>query len=215
MLALKDVELSIGDGPDRRRIFDGLSMAFEDRRFHCLSGPSGSGKTTMLTLLAGIVLPESGQVVHHSVDLSALNARSRLTWRVNTVALAFQTNRLIDILTVAEHLALVGRIRNDPGAQARGENWLARFGLTDKMRHRPAQLSGGEKARVALAQALAAATPILLADEPTAALDNANAAFVAATLREHAETSGATIIAVSHDSAMIDAAHVKITLGKH
>jgi putative ABC transport system ATP-binding protein len=214
MMSINDIRLSIGDGQERRRLFDGLSLAFADRHFHCLSGPSGSGKTTVLSLLAGIVLPETGSVAHRGVRLSALNERGRRAWRVKTIALAFQTNRLIDILTVSEHLALVARIRGDPAAQARGEDWIARFGLAGKLRHRPAQLSGGEKARVALAQALAAATPVLLADEPTAALDNTNAAFVAATLRDYAETSGATVIAVSHDSAMIDAAHVHVTLGK-
>lgn len=214
MLALDDIRLCIGDGQDQRRIFDGLSLAFADHQFHCLSGPSGSGKTTVLSLLAGIVVPESGSVAHRGLRLSTLNAQARLAWRVKTIALAFQTNRLIDILTVSEHLALVARIRGDPDAQARGEAWIARFGLADKLRHRPAQLSGGEKARVALAQALAAATPVLLADEPTAALDSANAAFVAATLREYAESSGATVIAVSHDAAMIDLAHVNVSLGK-
>lgn len=214
MLALDDIRLSIGDGQDRRRIFDGLSLTFAESHFHCLSGPSGSGKTTVLSLLAGIVLPESGSVAHRGVQLSTMNTQARLAWRVKTIALAFQTNRLIDILTVSEHLALVARVRGDPAAQSRGENWIRRFGLADKLQHRPAQLSGGEKARVALAQALAAATPVLLADEPTAALDTHNATFVAATLREYAETSGATVIAVSHDKAMFDLAHANITLGK-
>ncbi len=214
MLLLDNIGLSIGDGQDRRRIFDGLSLRFADRHFHCLSGPSGSGKTTVLSLLAGIVLPESGSVAHLDVEVSAMSAQARLAWRVNTIALAFQTNRLIDILTVSEHLALVARVRADPAAQGRGESWIRRFGLADKLQHRPAQLSGGEKARVALAQALAAATPVLLADEPTAALDTQNASFVAATLREHAEHSGATVIAVSHDKAMFDQAHTNTTLGK-
>jgi putative ABC transport system ATP-binding protein len=214
MLVLDDIRLSIGDGQDRRRIFDGLSLTFADRCFHCLSGPSGSGKTTVLSLLAGIVLPDSGIVAHCGAHVSAMNVQARLAWRVKTIALAFQTNRLIDILTVSEHLALVARIRDDPAAQRRGENWIARFGLDNKLQHRPTQLSGGEKARVALAQALAAATPVLLADEPTAALDSHNATFVASTLREHAESSGATVIAVSHDKAMFDLAHKNITLGK-
>lgn len=214
MLLLDDIRLCIGDGGDRRRIFDGLSLHFADRQFHCLSGPSGSGKTTVLSLLAGIVLPDSGSVAHDGVRVSAMTGQARLAWRVKTIALAFQTNRLIDILTVSEHLALVARVRADPAAQDRGEHWIARFGLADKLRYRPAQLSGGEKARVALAQALAAATPILLADEPTAALDSNNANFVASMLREHAESSGATVIAVSHDKVMFDLAHKNITLGK-
>ena len=214
MLVLDDIRLSIGDGEDRRRIFDGLSLPFAEGQFHCLSGPSGSGKTTVLSLLAGIVLPDSGNIVHCGALVSTMNGQARLAWRVKTIALAFQTNRLIDILTVSEHLARVARLRDDSAAQGRGEYWIARFGLADKLQHRPAQLSGGEKARVALAQALAAATPVLLADEPTAALDSNNATFVASTLREHAESSGATVIAVSHDKAMFDLAHTNITLGK-
>ncbi|MEY2883579.1 MAG: hypothetical protein RL490_1303, partial [Pseudomonadota bacterium] len=195
VLALEGVALAIGSGAERQPILHGLSLDFGAGGFHCLGGPSGSGKTTVLSLLAGIVVPDSGHVRHQGQPLAA-DARARQLWRVRTVALAFQTNRLIDILTVAEHLALVARVRGDAGAVARGRDWIARFGLADKLGHRPAQLSGGEKARVALAQALAAATPVLLADEPTAALDSHNADFVARTLRDHAETAGATVIAV-------------------
>jgi putative ABC transport system ATP-binding protein len=214
MLSLEDIGLMIGDGIDRRWMFNGLSLGFGPGQFHCLSGPSGSGKTTILSMLAGIVIPERGSAVHAGVRLSELTPAARQTWRTAAVALAFQTNRLIDILSVAEHLALVARIRNDAVAEARGHDWLARFGLADKLGHRPGQLSGGEKARVALAQALAAATPLLFADEPTAALDSTNAAFVARTLRGHAETSGTTVVAVSHDRAMIDMAHQSVVLGK-
>jgi putative ABC transport system ATP-binding protein len=214
MLELQDINHSIGDGEGRRSLFTGLSLGFAPRQFHCLSGPSGSGKTTLLSMLAGIEIPDSGTVEHSQARLSALSDRERRIWRLKTVALAFQTNRLIDILTVSEHLSLVAKIRGDHQAVARGEQWIARFGLADKLRHRPAQLSGGEKARVALAQALAAATPILLADEPTAALDGRNAKFVAATLREHAECSGTTVIAVSHDTAMMELAHFNVVLGK-
>jgi putative ABC transport system ATP-binding protein len=214
MLSLEDIGLMIGDGHERRWMFNGLSLGFEPGQFHCLSGPSGSGKTTILSMLAGIVIPERGSAVHAGVRLSELTPAARQTWRTAAVALAFQTNRLIDILNVADHLALVARIRNDAAAEARGHDWLARFGLADKLRHRPGQLSGGEKARVALAQALAAATPLMFADEPTAALDSANARFVAETLRNHAETSGTTVVAVSHDQAMIEMAHHSVVLGK-
>jgi putative ABC transport system ATP-binding protein len=126
----------------------------------------------------------------------------------------FQTCRLIDVLDVAEHMALVARLRRQPAAQAAGIGLIDRLGLGDKLGHRPAQLSGGEKQRVALAQALAARPRILLADEPTAALDRANAEAVSACLRDYAETSGAVVIAVSHDAAMITAAHDEMRLSK-
>ncbi|QMW23413.1 ABC transporter ATP-binding protein [Sandaracinobacteroides saxicola] len=213
-LRLEGVAHAMGEGAARRAVLAKADRAFVPGRFACLTGPSGAGKTTMLSILAGVVLPEEGVVRHGAVAVSALGEAGRLDWRRRQVGMVFQTNRLIDILTVDEHLQMVARLRGRPEAVAAGRDWLVRLGLADKGSQRPGQLSGGEKARVALAQALAVEPAVLLADEPTAALDRANAEMVAAALHTYAEREGRIVVAVSHDAAMIGAAHDEVRLEK-
>jgi len=214
MMQLHDVTYSLPEGNQRRLLLNQLSLAFAPGRFACITGPSGTGKTTILSLLAGVVAPDAGCVLDKDVDISSLSPEERSAWRRASVGLVFQTCRLIDVLTVGDHLALVARLRQAPGSLATGTRMLARLGLADKLGHRPGQLSGGEKQRVALAQALASHPRIVLADEPTAALDRENALFVAHTLHQYAETTGAVVVAVSHDAAMIESAHDQVALSK-
>jgi putative ABC transport system ATP-binding protein len=118
----------------------------------------------------------------------------------------FQTSRLVAVMDVVQHIRLAAAVRRQPDAIARGADLLAALGMGDKLNQLPAQLSGGEKQRVAIAQALCAQPDVLLADEPTAALDQANAELVAYTLRSYARERNAVVICVSHDRAVIDAA---------
>jgi putative ABC transport system ATP-binding protein len=214
MLRLDAVDYKLADAGVQRLLLNRLCVDFAPGRFACITGPSGTGKTTILALLAGVVTPDAGRVMDGDIDIAALPAAQRGAWRRASVGLVFQTCRLIDVLTVADHMALVARLRNLPGAEAAGARLLARLGLAGKAAHRPGQLSGGEKQRVALAQALAAAPRIVLADEPTAALDRDNAGVVARSLRDYAEASGAVVVAVSHDQVMIDFAHNEVRLSK-
>jgi putative ABC transport system ATP-binding protein len=214
MMRLAGVDFSIADAGQRRPLLTGLSLDFADGRFTCITGPSGTGKTTILSLLAGVCVPDAGQVLDDGRDIAGFTDAGRVAWRRQRVGLVFQTCRLIDVLTAEEHMDMVARLRGAPAAAADGRTLLVQLGLADKLGHRPAQLSGGEKQRVALAQALAARPAILLADEPTAALDAGNAAFVAQTLKAYAETTGAVVAAVSHDAAMISTAHDQRVLVK-
>jgi putative ABC transport system ATP-binding protein len=214
MMALEAIEHRLVEGGSSRLLLGNFSAQFAPGCFTCLTGPSGTGKTTILSLLAGVVVPHAGQVLDGSTNVGVLDERGRAAWRRARVGLVFQTCRLIDVLTAAEHMQLVARLRGQPSAETRGLALLERLGLADKAQARPRQLSGGEKQRVALAQALASCPPILLADEPTAALDRDNALMVAAALRAHAEDTGAVVVAVSHDAAMIDGAHARVVLQK-
>ena len=214
MMQLAGIDHRLEDGGAARLLLSGFSAQFAPGCFTCITGPSGTGKTTILSLLAGVVPAQAGRVLDGATDVSAMDERGRSAWRRARVGLVFQTCRLIDVLTAAEHMALVARLRKAPGAEARGVALLAALGLAGKEQARPGQLSGGEKQRVALAQALACRPPILLADEPTAALDRDNALMVAAALRAHAEDTSAVVVAVSHDAAMIDGAHARVVLQK-
>lgn len=214
MAALRLVGVShiAGTGAGRMPVLAALDIAFQPGRFACLSGPSGAGKTTALSILAGVVTPSLGEVWHGDRAISPLPDIARREWRRRHVGLIFQTCRLFDILSAEEHMALVARLRGSPAALGAGRGWLQRLGLGDRMHHRPGQLSGGEKQRVALAQALAAAPSVLLADEPTAALDAPNAEAVARTLADYAAETGAVVVAVSHDRSMFEAAHQRVEL---
>jgi putative ABC transport system ATP-binding protein len=211
-LILNDVAHAIVEGAQRQPVLASLTRCFAPGTFTCVAGPSGAGKTTLLSIIAGVVAPTSGSVSHGATPVTSLSHRQRQQWRSKDVALVFQTCRLIDVLTVAEHMALVGRLRGRPAATASGLAWVEKLGLGHRLSQRPADLSGGEKQRVALAQALAAAPSLLLADEPTAALDPVNARTVAEAIGHYARDTGAVVIAVSHDATMFDAASDRLQL---
>jgi putative ABC transport system ATP-binding protein len=211
-LILTDVAHAIVEGAQRQPVLASLTRRFVPGTFTCVAGPSGAGKTTLLSIIAGVVTPSSGKVSHGATPVTSLSHRQRQQWRSKEVALVFQTCRLIDVLTVAEHMALVGRLRGRPDATTSGLAWVEKLGLGHRLSQRPADLSGGEKQRVALAQALAAAPRLLLADEPTAALDPVNARTVAEAIGHYARDFGAVVIAVSHDATMFDAATDRLHL---
>ncbi|KAB7643916.1 ABC transporter ATP-binding protein [Polymorphobacter fuscus] len=211
-LILNEVAHAIVEGAQRQPVLASLTWSFARGTFTCVSGPSGAGKTTLLSIIAGVVAPTLGTVSHGTTPVTSLSHRQRQQWRSKEVALVFQTCRLIDVLTVAEHMALVGRLRGRPDATTSGLAWVEKLGLGHRLSQRPADLSGGEKQRVALAQALAAAPSLLLADEPTAALDPVNARTVAEAIGHYARESGAVVIAVSHDATMFDAASDRLQL---
>lgn len=210
-LAMEGVDYRIDAG---QALITGLSAVFAAGRVACLTGPSGAGKTTVLSLLGGIAVPQSGRVVHGGRPVSAESTAARRAWRTANLGFVFQTCRLIDVLTVREHMALVARLRGDAEAEAAGVAMACDLGLADKLESLPGALSGGEKQRVALAQALAHRPAIVLADEPTAALDRANAVAVAVALGEYARRERAVVVAVSHDAVLIDAADDIVQLQK-
>ena len=211
-LALEAVSYALDDGGGRRMLLDGFSHIFSPGELTCLTGPSGCGKTTILSLLAGVCTPLAGDVRFGETRVSAASNLARRDWRRVNVGMIFQTCRLIDVLTVAGHMALVARVRDDPDAETEGLRLARAFGLSPRIDQRPAQLSGGEKQRVALAQALASRPAIVLADEPTAALDRENGARVTDALISFARDRNAVVVAVSHDPAMIDAADTVVRL---
>ncbi len=205
-LRLEGISHAMAEAGRMKPVLAALSHAFDAGSFHVVGGPSGAGKTTLLSILALTVRPTGGAVLWRGQDLSALKPAMQAEWRRSNLGMIFQTSRLVSVMNVAQHITLAAMIRRQGAAVARGEALLETLGMADKRQQFPAQLSGGEKQRVAIAQALASQPPVLLADEPTAALDGTNAALVAQTLRTYAREHGAVVICVSHDSTVIDAA---------
>ena len=213
-LVATDLGLRIKDGASFKETLAPFSATFTPGRFHAVSGPSGAGKTTLLSLLSLVVAPTNGSVAWNGEEVTRRSAQDSALWRRRHVGLMFQHCRLMSLLSVGEHIALVSRLRSTPTARENGLELLGMLGMADKVDLLPAQLSGGEKQRLALAQALCAGPEIVLADEPTAALDKANSEAVASTLRDYAKTRNAVVVCVTHDKAVSARADAIIELTK-
>lgn len=167
-----------------------------------LLGPSGSGKSTLINIITGLRTPTSGEVTIDGQPMSRLSAPARDALRRRTVAVVFQTLRLVSALSVRQNLALAQNLaqgRADAGAI---EDLIDRVGLRHRADARPRELSQGEAQRAAIARALCARPLLLVADEPTSALDDDNAEAMAQLLVSSADATGATLLIATHDNRL-------------
>jgi putative ABC transport system ATP-binding protein len=178
----------------------GVSFKLEAGDFVALMGPSGCGKSTLLHLIGGMDRPTSGRVMLGDVALDALNEEELARLRRKKIGFVFQFFNLLPTLTVAENVALPLMLDGTRGheAQRRAADLLERVGLGDRARHFPAELSGGEMQRVAVARAIIAEPELLLADEPTGNLDSDNGELVMTMLAQLNRDLGITIILATH-----------------
>jgi putative ABC transport system ATP-binding protein len=163
-------------------------------------GPSGCGKTTLLHLLAGLIPAASGEVNVDGKDLRSLKGSKLDRWRGANVGIVLQALHLIPHLSVRDNLRLAQHLAHAPQSDAAIAEALAALGVADKAARRPDQLSQGEQQRVAIARAVVNGPKLLLADEPTASLDDASAERSVTLLLETAARSGATLVVATHDS---------------
>jgi ABC-type lipoprotein export system ATPase subunit len=207
------LELSRAYG--RRPVFSALSAAFPAGRLTAVTGPSGSGKSTLVHLLAGLDVPTSGEVVLLGTPLSPLDAAARAELRRSHVALVQQGTDLVPFLDAREtvELALLRRGRGRTDARRDAASALAAVGLAELARQRVGKLSMGERQRVAIARALAAQPRLLLADEPTARLDEANARAIGTLFAALALETGAAVVCATHDQVLIERAAAEVELG--
>ncbi len=171
-----------------------------------ITGPSGSGKSTLLGLLAGLDRPSSGRVLLDGRDLSNLTEDGRAQVRAESVGFVFQSFHLIPTLTARENVQVPLELRGENG-RARADELLQRVGLGDRGHHYPAQLSGGEQQRVAVARAFANRPKLLFADEPTGNLDAVNGQNVVELLSELNLELGTTVVLVTHEPDLAARAH--------
>lgn len=185
---------------------DGVSAAFAAGQFHVLTGPSGSGKTTLLHLVAGLERPDSGTIVVLDHDLTALSRADLARFRRRQVAMIAQTPALVSFLTATENVLLAATLHGiDPKqATAFAQETLRDVGLEPRADYRVDALSKGERQRVALARALVSKPALLLADEPTANLDQDNAVTMARMLARIAHERHTTVICATHDPMVIE-----------
>ena len=163
-------------------------------------GASGSGKTTLLHILAGLVRPSGGEVEVFDTDILSLEGTRLDAWRGANVGIVLQALHLVKHLTVRDNLRLAQYLAHLPQDEARVADTLGALGVADKAARKPAQLSQGEQQRVAIARAVVNRPRLLLADEPTANLDDAAAEAAIALLAEQAGRYGATLVVATHDA---------------
>ncbi len=179
---------------------DGLDLEIARGELICVRGPSGSGKTTLLFAIGGMQRPSSGTVRVADTDVYALDFARRAAFRARHVGFVFQTFHLVPYLDAADNVRLACDPDGRPPGRSEAEEALARVGLADRARHRPSELSAGEQQRTAIARALVSRPAVLLADEPTGNLDEANAAGVL-DLFETFRDEGGTVVMVTHGRA--------------
>ncbi len=192
------------------RALDGLSFNVDAAEWVALMGPSGSGKTTLINILGGLDKLNSGRVVVDGVDLSKLGENEMVRYRAEKVGFVFQQFHLVPYLNALENVMLAQYFHSVTD-EKQAEEALRRVGMGERMTHLPAQLSGGEQQRVAIARALINQPKIILADEPTGNLDEANEEIVLKIFRELHE-AGHTILMVTHDPDIARQADRRIEL---
>jgi len=167
-----------------------------------LAGPSGSGKTTLLSIIGCVLSATSGALELFGEDVTRLKAKELPALRLSSIGFVFQGHNLIASLSAVDNVALTLRMQGVAvsKATARAKELLDRVGLAGKLSSMPNELSGGQRQRVAIARALAGSPPLLLADEPTAALDAKSGLVVTELLKELNRESGVTVIVVTHDN---------------
>ena len=187
----------------------GIDIAVSEGELVVLLGPSGSGKSTLLNISGGLDSPTDGQVFFRDDELTAFDDSGLTLFRRAHVGFIFQFYNLIPSLTARENVALVTEIAHDPMDPAEA---LTLVGLGNRLDHFPAQLSGGEQQRVAVARAVAKRPEVLLCDEPTGALDSTTGVQVLETLETVNREIGTTTIVITHNAAIADMAHQVIRL---
>ena len=207
-IIVRGVEKSYRSGGRPLRVLHGIDLDVAAGEFLAIVGPSGSGKTTLLGLLAGLDLPSAGTIRVDGRDLGALTEDERAVFRADRIGFVFQTFQLMPTLTALENVLVPLELsqRNGDGATSRARDLLGRVGLADRTHHYPAQLSGGEQQRVAIARAFANRPGILFADEPTGNLDAETGARIIELLVELNTTERATLVLVTHDTALAERA---------
>ena len=179
------------------------SLALYPGEVAVLTGRSGSGKTTLLHMLAGLLMPTEGEVLLDDVNLYALPDAALSRLRAEKISVVPQGRSAVDTLTVLENILLPARLRGMNGDAAAARQWMKALNIANLTDARPAELSGGELRRMAIARALAQNAAILLADEPTGDLDDENTERVLEVFADAAHERGTAVLIVSHDSAAL------------
>lgn len=197
MIQAKDIKKTFG----HLHVLKGIDLDVRPHAVTSIVGPSGAGKTTLLQVLGTLSRPDCGSVTYDGTDVFALTDRDLSRFRCHNIGFVFQMHRLLPEFTLAENVALPALIAGLPRRKAmeRAEALLAELGLGDRVSHRPAQLSGGECQRGAVARALINDPAVILADEPSGSLDSRNRGELHRLFFDLCRDRGVTFVIVTHD----------------
>lgn len=200
MIHIKDITKSFGS----LQVLKGISLDIEKGEVVSIVGPSGAGKTTLLQIIGTLDKPDSGSVSVDSIDTTTLSQKALSDFRNQHIGFVFQFHQLLPEFTALENVMIpafiAGKSHNE--AKQRAEELLAFMGLTDRAHHKPAELSGGEKQRVAVARALVNNPAVILADEPSGSLDSKNKTELHQLFFDLRDKFGQTFVIVTHDEEL-------------
>ena len=204
---MRDVDLSLGAGAARVHILRKISLTIAKGEAVGLVGPSGSGKSTLLMTMAGLERPDSGEIFVDGEPIHRMSEDRLARFRGRNIGIVFQSFQLIPTMTALENVATPLELAGARDAFTRAKAELDAVGLSQRMKHYPAQLSGGEQQRVALARALAPKPSLLIADEPTGNLDELTGKTIVDLLFSLPAERGATLALVTHDPSLAARCH--------
>jgi len=204
---IRGVNYAFGSGEGRKQILFDVDLALDPGEIVILTGPSGSGKTTLLTLIGALRSLQEGSIRVLGRELAGLGDRERVEVR-RGIGFIFQAHNLFDSLTATQNVLMALELRQPAPADKRGEarRMLERLGLGERADYKPQSLSGGQRQRVAIARALVNRPRLVLADEPTAALDQESGRAVVRLLQELARQERCTVLLVTHDARILESA---------
>jgi putative ABC transport system ATP-binding protein len=205
LIEAMDVAKDLGSGAARVAALKGVTLSLNGGELTLLMGPSGSGKTTLLSILGCILTPTDGTVRICGRSTAGLGPEDMALLRREHVGFVFQSFHLFPTLSATDNVRLALDVRGDPARAARlkSQEALARVGLAHKKKAFPRDLSGGEQQRVAIARAIVGSPSVVLADEPTAALDGENGRAIMKILAEIAKEPGRAVLIVTHDPRLL------------
>ena len=204
MIVTKNLFVTLPSQAGAVNIIRGIDLSIASGETVGLIGPSGSGKSTLLMVLAGLEPASQGQVIVSGRDYANMDEDALSRFRRSSVGIVFQSFHLVPTMTAVENVALPLELAGVASAFEKAEAMLEEVGLAHRLAHYPAQMSGGEQQRIALARALVANPPVLFADEPTGNLDQNTGRQIMDLILRLAEERGTTVLLITHDRALAD-----------
>ncbi|MBO5135605.1 MAG: ABC transporter ATP-binding protein [Bacteroidaceae bacterium] len=204
MICVEGIKKSFGD----LTVLKGINLNVQNKEFVCIVGPSGAGKTTLLQILGSLYKPDEGSIRINGIDILSLSRKEIAKFRNRHIGFIFQFHQLLPEFNALENIMLPGLIAGKPSkeVQTRAKELLAYMGLSDRATHKPSELSGGEKQRVAVARALINQPSIILADEPSGSLDSQNKEELYKLFFKLRQEFGLTFVIVTHDETLSELA---------